>query len=89
MKKLRSHLCGCQSVQYQIRLLGRLGEDWSDWFDGMAITTEVDPTDQPITVLTGPVTDQAALHGLLTKVYNLGLPLMAVYPLDYHLNRQS
>jgi len=63
-----------ESVVYQIRVTGHLGREWSDWFDGLSITLE----DNGETLLTGPVIDQAALHGLLRKVRDLGLPLLAV-----------
>ena len=63
---------------YEIRLRGRLDPRWSAWFDGMTLTTADDGT----TTLRGPVTDQAALHGLLQKVRDLGLPLLSVSPLD-------
>ena len=59
---------------YQIRVTGHLGREWSDWFDGLSITLE----DNGETLLTGAVIDQAALHGLLRKVRDLGLPLLAV-----------
>ena len=59
---------------YQIRLRGHLGRQWSDWFEGLSITLE----ENGDTLLTGPVVDQAALHGLLRKVRDLGLPLLAV-----------
>jgi hypothetical protein len=62
---------------YQVRIAGRLGPDWADWFEGLAIA--VDGGD---TLITGPVTDQAALHGLLRKVRDLGLPLVSVIPID-------
>ena len=64
--------------RYEIRLRGRLDSRWAAWFDGMALTTADDGT----TVLAGPVTDQAALHGLLQKVRDLGLPLLSVTPFD-------
>ncbi|WP_369135657.1 DUF4386 domain-containing protein [Modestobacter sp. I12A-02662] len=64
------------SEQYEIRLTGHLDHRWAAWFDGMSLTTESDGT----TVLTGPVTDQAALHGLLRRVRDLGLPLVSVLP---------
>ena len=59
---------------YQIRVKGRLGRPWADWFDGLTVA----PQDNGDTLLTGPVVDQAALHGLLRKVRDLGLPLLAV-----------
>ncbi len=59
---------------YEIRLEGHLDERWADRFGGMTITLE----DNGETLLTGPVIDQAALHGLLKKVRDLGLPLVSV-----------
>lgn len=59
---------------YEIRLKGHLDERWAAWFDGLSLTRESDGT----TVLSGPVVDQAALHGLLRKVRDLGLPLISV-----------
>ena len=60
--------------RYEIRLQGRLEARWAAWFDGLSLTHESDGT----SVLRGPVADQAALHGLLQKVRDLGLPLIAV-----------
>ena len=59
---------------YEIKIKGHLEPRWSDWFDGFAI--EPQPDDE--TLLTGSVPDQAALHGILTKISNLGLPLLSV-----------
>ncbi len=59
---------------YQIRIKGHLGHQWTDWFEGLTITLE----ENGETLLTGPVADQAALHGLLKKVRDLGMPLLAV-----------
>lgn len=63
---------------YQIRIKGQLGAQWSDWFEGFSII----PAASDDTLLSGPVTDQAALHGLLRKVRDLGLPLLSVIRLD-------
>ena len=62
-------------VRYEIRVEGMLDEHWSAWFDGMQIISERHGE----TVIAGPVTDQAALHGLLAKVRDLGLPLISVH----------
>jgi hypothetical protein len=59
---------------YEIRVEGRLGADWSSWFDGLAVETM--PNGE--TILRGPVADQAALHGILVRIRNLGLPLVSV-----------
>jgi len=63
---------------YQIRVRGHLGANWSEWFEGLRITNE----DNGEAVLTGPVADQAELHGLLVRVRDLGLPLVAVTRID-------
>lgn len=62
---------------YQIRIKGHLGAQWSDWFEGLTLTLE----DDGDTLLTGPLVDQAALHGLLKKVRDLGMPLISVIPI--------
>jgi hypothetical protein len=67
-----------QPSVYQIRVKGRLGPRWTGWFAGLTIT----PAGDGDTLLTGPVVDQAALHGLLRKVRDLGLPLLSVMRLE-------
>ena len=63
---------------YEIRLKGHLDAKWDDWFDGLTITR----ADSGETLLRGPVVDQAALHGVLRKVRDLGLPLLSVVLID-------
>ena len=63
---------------YEIRLKGHLDDKWAAWFDGLTITRE----DNGETLLRGSVVDQAALHGVLRKVRDLGLPLIAVMQVD-------
>ncbi len=63
-----------QYLIYQIRIEGHLDQQWTDWFDGLTISLEEDGD----TLLTGPVMDQAALHGLLKKVRDLGMTLLSV-----------
>jgi hypothetical protein len=67
-----------QPVVYQIRIKGHLGPQWKHWFGGLTITLE----DNGDTLLTGPVVDQAALHGLLKKVRDLGMPLISVIGIE-------
>ncbi len=65
-------------MHYEICVKGVLGSDWSAWFDGLRVTS--DGHDQ--TTIVGPVADQAALHGLLAKVRDLGLELLTVRRTD-------
>lgn len=65
-----------QPTIYQIRVQGHLDSQWTDWFDGLTIMLE----ENGDTLLTGPVIDQAALHGLLKKVRDLGMPLVSFVP---------
>ena len=63
---------------YEIRVPGRLDEDWSEWFEGMDITVEGGGDDPTITTLSGVVPDEAALLGLLDRLHSLGLRLLSV-----------
>lgn len=63
-----------EPIVYQIRIKGHLGQQWADWFEGMTITRE----ENGDTLVTGPMVDQAALHGLLRRVRDLGMPLLSV-----------
>ena len=65
-------------TSYEIRIAGHLPSQWMDWFEGLTITLEDDGN----TLLSGPVADQAALHGLLKKVRDLGMPLVSVNPIE-------
>ena len=65
-------------VKYQIRVQGWIGERWANWFDGVTMAYEGTEIDSPTTTLTGPITDQAALRGLLTKIWDLNLTLVSV-----------
>jgi len=60
--------------RYAIRVKGHLDQRWADWFDGLTLTRESAGT----TLLEGPLADQAALHGMLTKIRDLGLPILSV-----------
>ncbi len=65
---------------YEIRVAGRLAPHWAAWFDGLAVV----PGDGGTTVLRGPVADQAALHGLLQKLRDLGLPIISLTQKEDH-----
>lgn len=66
---------GSTPTVYEIKIKGHLDERWADWFEGMTFTHESDGT----TTLTGSLPDQAALHGLLNGIRDLGLPLLSVH----------
>jgi hypothetical protein len=63
-----------QPMVYQIRINGHLSHQWADWFEGLTITLEEDGN----TLLNGPVVDQSALHGILKKIRDLGMPLISL-----------
>jgi len=72
--EINSEIDPGQPMVYQIRIKGHLGRQWTDWFGGLTLTLE----DNGETLLTGPVVDQAALHGVLRTVRDLGMPLLSV-----------
>jgi hypothetical protein len=76
MKKVKQKLTLDQPAIYQIKVPGHLDESWSDWAGGMTITVESEGDGPPVTILTG-IVDQAALQGLLRRLYSLGLPLIS------------
>jgi hypothetical protein len=63
---------------FQFRIQGHLSQQWQDWFEGLSITLEEDGN----TLLSGPVVDQSALHGILKKIRDLGIPLLSVNSID-------
>ena len=72
--EINSEIDPGQPLVYQIRIKGHLGREWTNWFGGLTITLE----DNGETLLAGPVVDQAALHGVLRKVRDVGMPLISV-----------
>ena len=71
---------------YQIKIDGELPESWSDWFNGLAAETQTMTDGSIVTTLIGPVVDQAALHGILSKIRDLNLKLIAVTELEAELH---
>ncbi len=82
MKEVNQKLTLDQPATYQIKVPGHLDENWSEWAGGMTITVESEGDGSPVTTLTGTVADQAALQGLLRRLYSLGLPLISVNWVD-------
>lgn len=89
MMETHANLSLDQSATYEIKVPGRLDESWSDWFGEMAITVESGNEGQTISTLTGIVADQAALQGLLSRLYSLGLPLLFLKCIDPKWNKLS
>ncbi len=81
MKKVKRKLTLDRPATYQIKVPGELDESWSDWIGGMTITFDSEGDNSPVTTLTGTI-DQAALQGLLRRLYSLGLPLISVNCVD-------
>ncbi len=72
-----------QAITYQIKIAGQLSEDWSEWMEKLDIRIETDTSGFTTTTLTGPI-DQAALQGLLRRLYFLGFPLISVNCIKSH-----
>jgi hypothetical protein len=70
---------------YEIRVAGRLADRWNSWFDGLAVRPEPDGT----TVISGPVVDQAALHGVLHRLRDIGIPLISLTEVPYAPNHSN
>jgi hypothetical protein len=82
MKKTKQKLTLDRPATYQIKVPGQLNKRWSNWSGVMTGSVESDDDGLPVTILTGTI-DQAALQGLLRRLYSLGLPLISVKCLDY------
>jgi hypothetical protein len=80
-KDIKQNLTLDRPVTYQIRVPGKLDESWSEWYGEMTVMVESDDDNFPITTLIG-IFDQAALQGLLRRLYTLGLPLISVVCID-------
>jgi len=74
-----------ESTVYKIRIKGQLDSQWADWFEGLTITLD----DNGDTLLTGPIIDQAALHGLLKRVRDSGMTLISVCPVSLQEDRRN
>jgi len=81
MKEVKQKLTLDRPAIYQIKVPGELNKSWSDWMGAITITVESEGEGPPVTTLTGAV-DQAALQGLLRRLYSLGLPLLSVNLVD-------
>ena len=81
MKAVKQKLTLHQPATYQIKVPGQIGESWSDWIGGMSIAVESEGDGPPVSVLTGTL-DQAALIGVLRRLYSLGLPLISVHRIE-------
>ena len=82
MKEINQKLTLAQPATYQIKVPGHLDTSWSEWAGGMTITVASENDRPPVTILIGVVADQAALQGLLRRLYSLGLPLISVKWVD-------
>ena len=77
MKEVKHNLTLDGPAKYEIKVPGHLDESWTEWNGRMTVTVECEADGRPVTILTGTI-DQTALHGLLRRLYSLGLPLISV-----------
>ncbi len=75
--------------EYEIKVKGHLDERWSYWFEELTITTGFSEDGTPITTFTGPVVDQAALHGVLARIRDINMPLISVTPIESNSKDES
>ena len=75
--------------EYEIKVKGHLDEEWSSWFEGLAIATGCSEDGTPITTFTGPIADQAALHGVLARIRDINMPLISVTPIQSNPQDES
>jgi phosphohistidine swiveling domain-containing protein len=80
---------GCKPARYQIKIEGKLREDWSDWLGGMGISTQKGDEESRVTTLIGIVTDQAALRGILCNIWDLNLTILSVSHIDMHAGKKE
>lgn len=76
-KQHRPRQTPSKAATYQIQILGTLDAKWSDWFEGLVIAAETDDVGSPITTLTGPIVDQVALRGIMTRLWDLNVTLLS------------
>ena len=69
-------------AKYEILVSGHLDRRWSDWFEGLDVIKAFSRNGSPITILSGPIGDQAALHGILARVRDIGIPIISVNRID-------
>ena len=72
-----------RAQRYQIKIAGKLNRRWAEWFDGLSIDCNAEDNGAIVTTLTGPIADQAALHGLFMRIRELNLRLISVVDMDY------
>ena len=73
---------GSQPARYQVKVKGKIREHWSDWLNGMSISSECEEQGARVTTLVGSVPDQAALRGLLCKIWDLNLTILSVFRIE-------